>query len=91
MALFGMSVGVKNEQPARRPRLPLEAIYFEDRYPPDATLLEAIDAYDQQMAGYYRERGKDGYDWSGGIARKFDRPRREHLLEYYRSKGARWR
>lgn len=88
---YGMCVGYPAEDPGQRPRLPVDAVLFEEDYPSDEVLLERIAAYDRTMAAYYAARGKPGYDWSGGISRKFARPVREHLLAYYERKGARFR
>ncbi len=88
LPLFGLAAGVPDEDPSLRPRLPLEAVLFEDRYPDDDTMLATIAAYDEAMARYYEERGQPGYDWSGGTVRRFAKREREDLLEYYRGKGA---
>ena len=90
LPLFGLCVGVPAEAPARRPRLPVEAVWMKDEYASDETLSECIDAHDGVAARYYEERGTPGRDWSGGLWRKFRRPLRAHLLAYYRSKGARF-
>lgn len=91
LGLFGLCVGVPAEVPARRPRLAPEAVVAEERYPDDARVLAAVDEYDERMRAYYAERGKPGWDWSGGLARKFQRRHREHLLEHYAEKGAAFR
>ncbi|MEW6073469.1 MAG: NADPH-dependent oxidoreductase [Planctomycetota bacterium] len=85
---FGLVVGDAAEDPDRRPRLPVEAVLLEERYPDDATIRAAIARYDEAMGRYYAERGKPGHTWSGGIARAFAQRRRTDLLDYYRSKGA---
>lgn len=90
LPLYGLCVGVPADDPGQRPRLPVEAVLFEERYPTEDELAERIAEYDGAMAEYYDRRGRPGYDWSGGIARKFERPRRGHLTEYYRSQGARF-
>lgn len=72
-----------------RPRLPLAAVLCEERYPTDEALRSLVTEYDRQMSEYYERRGRAGYDWSGGIVRKFLRPQREHLAAFYASKGAR--
>ena len=89
--LFGMCVGEPADPPTRsevRPRLPVEVVWTKDRYPGDETVLDGIDAYDGQAAEYYTAHGAPGRNWSGGTWRKFQRRLREHLLDYYRSKGA---
>lgn len=89
LPLFGLCVGVPDQDPAVKPRLPLEALLHEERYRTDAELQESIDAYDERMAAYYEERGKPGHNWSGAIWRRYSKPRREHLAECYRGLGAR--
>lgn len=87
--LFGLCLGRPAEDPAPKPRLPLEALLFDGRYPADEELLAAVARHDREMARYYRERGKPGHDWSGGIVAKLRVARRTELLAYYRAKGAR--
>ena len=89
LPLFGLCVGVPDESPGQRPRLPVDAVLFDGRYPADAELEAALGAYDEIMGPEYAARGLHGRSWTGGVARKFDRPRREHLAAFYRSKGAR--
>lgn len=89
--LFGMCVGEPADPQTRsdvRPRLPVDLVWSKDRYPADEAVLAAIDAYDDRAADYYTERGSPGRNWSAGTWRKFRRRLREHLLDYYRSKGA---
>jgi FMN reductase (NADPH) len=76
-------------RPDLKPRLPVDALLVEERYPDDATMLALIDGYDASMAGYYERRGLSGRNWSGGVLRKNAVARRQGLLDYYRSKGAR--
>lgn len=88
--LFGLCAGEADPADAHvtRPRLPLEAVLFEGRYADDAALLAAIERYDGEVGAHYAERGKPGYDWTGGLVRRLERPIREHLAAYYREKGA---
>lgn len=89
LPLYGLCVGRPAEDPGQRPRLPIEAVLFDERYPTDETMSGYVADYDRAMSAYYDERGKPGHDWSGGISRKFAVPRREHLAGYYAGKGAR--
>lgn len=87
--LYGLCVGTPDEEPAVRPRLPLEAVLLEERYPDDESMLSRIATYDETMSAYYAAaRGKPGHDWSGGVARKFAERNRECLLDFYTAKGA---
>ena len=87
--LFGLCVGRPAEGPAARPRLPLDAVLFDDRYPDDETMLAAIDRYDVHYVEFLRERGADLTPWSTRMATMHAHPEREDLARYYQSKGAR--
>ena len=89
LPLFGLCVGYPAQDPKLKPRLPLAAVLLEERYPTDAEVLAQVAEHDSVMADYYRDRGKDGHDWSGAIWRRYSKPRREHLVECYRGLGAR--
>ena len=86
--LFGLCVGIPDETPEQRPRLPLDSIWFKDRYPTDEVLREGIARHDREAADHYSNRGQSGRDWSGGIWRRCRAPMREGLRDYYESKGA---
>lgn len=86
--LFGLCVGEPAEDPGTRPRFEPDAIWSKDRYPTDDEVLRHIDAHDAVAAAYYTQRGADGRNWSGGTARKFLKPLREHLRATYESLGA---
>ena len=88
--LFGLCVGVPDEQPSKRPRLPVEAVLFEDRYPDDDKLLNIMSEYDEQYCQYLKQRGAKTIEgWSERMAKKFAKPERADLAAYYRGKGAR--
>lgn len=87
--LFGLCAGEPAEDPAPRPRLAPEALWYRDRYPDDEGLRAAIREYDRRMADWYAARGLVGRDWSGSIWRKFAKPAREQLFAFFTSKGAR--
>ena len=89
--LYGLCVGEAAERPSHRPRLPLEAVWFRDRYPSDEEVRRRIAEHDEVAREYYAEREQPGRDWSGGTWRKFRRRMREGLKDYYESKGARGR
>lgn len=88
--LFGIAVGVPDQQPEIKPRLPLEAVYFENEYAADHKQKELIAAYDQSISHYYLTRSENNRDdsWS---RHQIDMLRRKAPLgmmtEYLRSKG----
>jgi nitroreductase len=94
LPFFGLCVGRPDRShplgdPGERPRLPVDAVLLEGGYPDDATMLALVDEHDRETGAYYAARGKPGYTWSGGIARRFLEPHRAHLFAFYESKGAR--
>lgn len=86
--LYGMTVGVPAEDPAPRPRLPVEGVWFKDRYASDEELLAQIAAHDVEAEAYYAARGESRRNWSGATWRKFRAPMRPDLARYYTEKGA---
>ncbi len=88
LPFYGLCVGRAAHNPGQRPRLSLDAILCEERFPSREELDDQIDRYDEVMRDYYEERANPGHDWSGGISRKFEAARRPDLASYYRSKGA---
>jgi len=87
--VFGLCVGVPDEDPGHRPRLGPEAILHENAYPSDEEVLSRIAAYDEVYAKYLDERGAKPGDWTRAMLRKFEHVQRAGLGAYYRSQGAR--
>lgn len=86
--LFGMCVGTPAESPDAKPRLPVEAVLFTDRYPDDATMHAHLDRYDAAHAEALVRRGAKPNRWSERMATRSAAPERPELASYYRSKGA---
>ena len=86
--LFGLCLGLPEEQPLRRPRLAPGALLADDRYPSDAEVRAAIADHDREAEGWYAATGRPGRTWSGGVIRTFASPRREHLRRTYEDLGA---
>ena len=91
LPLFGMCVGEPDDEPMARPRLPVEAVLCEERYPRDAEMREQMDRYDAVTRDYYLKRAGKPLTWRGGVARKHEQARRPHLYRFFESKGVRWR
>lgn len=85
---YGLCVGISDESPSLRPRLPLDLVYFQDRYPDEKAILGRLEAYDEKIASYYHQRGEDRPAWSTRMAELFSTSRRADLGTYYRSQGA---
>lgn len=86
--LFGMTIGIPDEQNERKPRLSLEAIVHENTYSSQQypTLLEA---YDSVMGEYYQSRSSNqkNADWSSAMSAFVSEVRRGYLAEFLQEKG----
>lgn len=89
--VFGMCVGVPDQEPDVRPRLAMEAVYHEDTYDADKA-RQVIEEYDEVTRKYYAERtgGKRDITWSQSMADKFRKPVRMHMRPFLEEKGFRF-
>jgi FMN reductase (NADPH) len=88
--LFGLCVGLPDEAPGPRPRLPAGAVLFDDAYPTDAALLEGVDAYDASYREYLVARGAPKVaGWSEAMAARGHEKARADAGLFYASQGAR--
>lgn len=86
--LFGMTVGIPDEQHERKPRLPLEAIVHENSYNSQSypTILEK---YDLEIEEYYQTRSSNqkSIDWSKSMGTFLSEVRRGDITEFMQKKG----
>lgn len=80
LPMLGLCVGYPAEKPGLKPRLPMEAVCFEEKY--DQDLSEALKKYDEQYAVYLQERPWNSRvgDWTG-MAADFYKPPYDHYPE----------
>ncbi|WNR43360.1 oxygen-insensitive NADPH nitroreductase [Paenibacillus roseipurpureus] len=83
--VFGMCIGMPDQEPLHRPRLPQEAVYHENRYTANPS---AVSAYDETIRAYMHRRtnGKVDTTWSKEMAAKALRPRK-HMKAFLSSQG----
>ncbi|GIP41153.1 NADPH-dependent oxidoreductase [Paenibacillus sp. J31TS4] len=86
--VFGMCLGVPDQQPGVRPRLARTAVCHKNGYQADV-LEEEIARYDEQMRDYYIERtgGRRDTTWSREMADKFRSPTRPHMKRFLQERG----
>lgn len=91
--VFGMCVGVPDQHPDIRPRLPISAVYHRETYREEG-LESDIKTYDASMRHYYATRkggGKGGdldKEWSREMLRRFIGTRnRDHLHGFLLRRG----
>ena len=68
--VFGIALGVPNQQHDVKPRLPLEQVVFEEEY--QEQTAEAIEAYDREQTEYAGARATT--TWSQRLAEQFGNP-----------------
>ncbi|GLX68569.1 oxygen-insensitive NADPH nitroreductase [Paenibacillus glycanilyticus] len=85
--VFGMCIGVPDQSPLERPRLPRKAVYFENSYKPQS-IDSAIEAYDETLSTYMKARtsGKAATTWSQAMATKAG-PVRLHMRSFLEKQG----
>ncbi|THF83304.1 NADPH-dependent oxidoreductase [Cohnella fermenti] len=89
--VFGHCIGVPDQEPTPRPRLPVEAVYHRETYSAEA-FEPSIRQYDRATGNYYAWRtggSKDTY-WSKEMASRFRKERlRGHLHGFLEEQGFR--
>jgi len=88
LPFYGICAGVPADTPDLKPRFNHDAVCFKNQYPTDEQMLDHINEYDNRCRTYYLERTGKEHAWSTTASRKFAKPARTNLAEYYRSKGA---
>lgn len=83
--VFGMCIGMPDQEPQQRPRLPQEAVCHENRYTYNE---DAVRRYDEMIRAYMNIRtgGKADTTWSKDMAAKALRPR-EHMKAFLNAQG----
>ncbi|MET1248705.1 oxygen-insensitive NADPH nitroreductase [Sporolactobacillus sp. STCC-11] len=81
--VFGLAVGYPDQEPEKKPRLPLENIFHRNVYS-RTTNEEALKQYDQQVANYYQTRtgGHRNETWTSQIAQGLSVPPRLGLKSF---------
>ncbi|QAS51265.1 oxygen-insensitive NADPH nitroreductase [Halobacillus litoralis] len=84
--LFGMVLGVPDAQPDQKPRLPKQAIYFENEY---RDHKETLNEFDESIAAYYQSRKTNTRhdSWTDQMLRRFTNPMRMDVTGIIKNKG----
>lgn len=89
--VFGMCIGYPDPDkiPEKKPRLPLEAVFYENEYPRFEETYSYIYQYDEIMKEYYRNRtdSKREDTWSQTITDKRKIPRRMNMKSFLEERG----
>ncbi|MGX1831142.1 oxygen-insensitive NADPH nitroreductase [Paenibacillus taichungensis] len=86
--VYGMCIGVADQETGIRPRLPLDAVLHHGRYNAEQT-LKGVESYDETTAAYMKERtqGERTTPWSEMMAKRLTEPVRLQMKPFLESKG----
>ncbi|PRO67279.1 oxygen-insensitive NADPH nitroreductase [Alkalicoccus urumqiensis] len=86
--VMGMCLGYAGEIPEQKPRLPKEAVVFENTYRTDG-LQRALNRFDEAIHAYYTARSTNqrDTDWSTEMSRYFAKKRRRDLTPFLINQG----
>ncbi|GGE81421.1 oxygen-insensitive NADPH nitroreductase [Priestia taiwanensis] len=86
--LFGMTIGVPDEEQLVKPRLPVSAVLHENTYDGEQ-YTQTLPAYDETMREYYKTRLTNQKDmtWTGSMADFLSVERRMYLQEVLEERG----
>ncbi len=85
--VFGFCLGYPDQNPQRKPRLPVSVILKQETYADDD--LQSLKDYDRLVCDYYRHRtgAKKATVWSEQIADMFSSQYRPHMKEFLHQQG----
>ena len=86
--VFGLCLGLPDQDPEVKPRLPLEIVLRENSYG-DALNPDQLAGYDEAIRYYYQTRtgNKKHQSWSEQMSGKLSKELRPHMLEFLKMKG----
>ena len=85
---FGLCLGTPDQDPAVKPRLPVEAVLMRERY--DADAQDALVAgYDERLADYYASRATNAKrsTWSEAMRALVGKESRPHMRGFLADRG----
>lgn len=86
--VFGMCVGIADQETGIRPRLPLNAVLHHNRYDAEET-LRGVESYDETTTAYMKARtnGERTTPWSELMAKRLTEPARLQMKSYLEGRG----
>jgi len=86
--LFGVAVGISDQQPGKKPRLPMDAVFHRNTYTNDDTMRELLSQYEEETSTYYGERtdGRRTEGWVYQMAASMKEPKRTYMRDFLQEK-----
>lgn len=87
--VVGVGIGVPNQKPQLKPRMPREANVFDDSYTVFDSYLELLEDYDEEMEQYYdmRDTNRRVDSFTKQVAGKKSVPLRQKLIQQAEAQG----
>lgn len=89
--MLGLGIGVPNQEPQAKPRMPKEANIFEDSYKVFDSYMDLLEEYDEEMGQYYdlRDTNRRVDSFTLQIAKKSQNPTpmRQKLIQQAEAQG----
>ncbi|MEC5425136.1 oxygen-insensitive NADPH nitroreductase [Virgibacillus sp. C22-A2] len=85
---FGLALGYPEQQPEKKPRLPIDVVYHENHYQGTDQQRELIKDFDKSLATYYENRSKNSRTdtWTEQMIRKYSNAVRMDVSPYIKEK-----
>lgn len=86
--VYGMCIGVADQETGIRPRLPLNAVLHRNRYNAEQS-IKGVEQYDETTTAYMKERtnGERMTPWSELMAKRLTEPTRLQVRPFLEGKG----
>lgn len=87
--VFGMCIGYPDHEPNQKPRLPVEAVYFENEYKTAEIVAPYLHEFNAITDEYYRKRlnGVGPFHWTSRISNAFRNKARDHMKTFLNKQG----
>ncbi|MEM7357947.1 MAG: oxygen-insensitive NADPH nitroreductase [Pseudomonadota bacterium] len=87
--VFGLCLGYPDQDPEKKPRLPLSVIVHENQYQASAATGEAMQEYNTVVKDYYQRRssGKLDFSWSEQMLKQSRSQSRPFMQEFLQKRG----
>lgn len=89
--VVGVGIGIANQVPQLKPRMPREMNVFDDTYKVFKNYVEELEDYDEEMSQYYdlRNANRRVDKFTTQVVRRLEAnmPKRSHLFTYIREQG----
>lgn len=86
--LFGMAFGYPDEKQDIKPKLPKEAVYYENSYIKDEDQFKNLSTFNEQIETYYRSRATNKRDdrWTTQVIKNLHNSRNDRLTPFVKEK-----